>query len=84
MEACHALGIDHAGGGDPADVFDTAESRNPGLPHNQTAARDTTGVSAIRGDHRLCDFGNRLQLVEEAPVSRMPLGVPGTETACHS
>ena len=41
-------------------------------PHIKAAARDATGVSTVRGGRRSCDFAVRQQLVEGAPVSRMP------------
>jgi len=50
--------------------------RNPEMkerPHIKAAARDATAVSIGRGGRRFCNFVGRQQLVEGAPVSRMPL-----------
>ncbi len=42
-------------------------------PQNKAAARDAIGVSIVRGGRRFCNFAGRKQLVERAPVSRMPI-----------
>lgn len=44
-----------------------------GTPHNKAAARDVTAVSIVLGQRMFCNFAGHLELVEWAPVSRMPL-----------
>ncbi len=42
--------------------------------HIKAAARDATAVSTVCDRRMFCNFAGRQQLVEWAPVSRMPFG----------
>ncbi len=44
-----------------------------GWPHIKAAARDAIAVSIGRGGRTFCNFVGRQQLVEGAPVSRVPM-----------
>jgi hypothetical protein len=42
------------------------------MSHNKAAARDATGVSIVRGGRSASSFAESQQLVEWAPLMRMP------------
>ncbi len=54
--------------GETEDQIENSEKR----PHIKAASRDASVVSIVRGGRMFCNFAGRQQLVEGAPVSRMP------------